>query len=38
MIKLLKRVRCWIWGHVWFADGPSAEVNCIYCGKEPQWL
>jgi len=33
-MKLLKKIRCWIWGHVWFADGISATVVCLECGVE----
>ena len=37
MIRLYRKLRCWIWGHVWFIDGPSAEAQCVYCGEEPKW-
>ena len=34
MKTLYKKLRCWVWGHVWFVDGPSGDCYCTYCGKE----
>ncbi len=34
MKKLFKKLRCWIWGHVWFCDGASATCICVECEEE----
>ncbi len=34
MKKLFRKLRCWIWGHIIFVDGASAEATCTECGEE----
>ena len=34
MKNLYKKFKCWVWGHVYFADGPSATIYCVNCGKD----
>jgi hypothetical protein len=34
MKQLFKKLRCWIFEHVWFVDGVSADAVCVECGKE----
>jgi hypothetical protein len=34
MKKFIKKIKCWIFNHVWFVDGASADAVCVDCGKE----
>jgi hypothetical protein len=34
MKKLYKKLRCWIWGHIYYVDGPSGDFFCVECGEE----
>jgi hypothetical protein len=34
MKQLFKKLRCWIFEHVWFVDGVNGDAVCVDCGKE----
>ena len=33
MKKLFNKLKCWIFDHLWFVDGVSADAVCIKCGE-----
>ena len=34
MKKLFKKLKCWVFDHIWFVDGARGDAICVDCGKE----